>query len=149
MYARVTDHPTLLRDMRNKHIVQTDTSVIRKHEMRLKLIEEKEQLKKEIATIKDDVQEIKDILKALITRPGTAGSGGGVGGYPLPAPVFPQMPTDMPPPPPPIWQWVPPCGYAGDPVVGVLLASLGVHTTGGAVGTGSMNGSPMLTFNGK
>lgn len=83
MHAKIEDHPTLYRDMDNQHIIQTDISVVHKHEARMKGIEEKKALKAEINTIKSDVQEIKKLLQALVTGQFGAGGGGASAHIPL------------------------------------------------------------------
>jgi hypothetical protein len=66
MHAKIVDHPTKYRDMESQHIVESDPSIVRKHEMRLKAVEEKMAMKKEIETIKSDMSEIKRLLKSLV-----------------------------------------------------------------------------------
>lgn len=76
MHAKIVDHPTLYRDMNSQHIVQTDTSLVRKHQARTAAIEEAKKLKDEVAAIKSDIDEIKKMLERI------ASSGSGVAGYP-------------------------------------------------------------------
>jgi hypothetical protein len=66
MYAKVQDHPSLLRDMSNQHIVQTDESIIRKHEMRLKIVEANKARDAELVSLRQDVAELKRLIKGLI-----------------------------------------------------------------------------------
>jgi len=66
MHAQIIDHPTLYRDMESQHIVQTDMALVRKHEARmLQQRKEREQMA-EIAAMKADITEIKELLHKLL-----------------------------------------------------------------------------------
>lgn len=65
-YAKIEDNPTLFRDMSNQHIVQTDLSVVRKHEARILHLSKERKQEQEIASIKADINEIKELLKLLL-----------------------------------------------------------------------------------
>jgi hypothetical protein len=66
-FAKIADHKFLIRDMYSKAILTTDTSVIRKHDKRMLDLQEKEARTEEINTLKQDMKEIKDLLRYLIT----------------------------------------------------------------------------------
>lgn len=74
MYAKIQDHPNLVRDMTTQHILQTDTSLIRKHEAREKATNAARARDVELQQMKQDIGEIKEMLKRLTSPPpGSAG----------------------------------------------------------------------------
>lgn len=66
MHARIQDHPTLLRDMSTQHIIQTDLSVVRKHEARALQLRKEQEQQAQINSLKSDMAEIKQLLKQLL-----------------------------------------------------------------------------------
>jgi uncharacterized protein (UPF0262 family) len=65
-FAKVIDHKFLVRDMYSKAILNTDTSVIKKHEMRMRDLQKEEARTLEINCLKQDMIEIKAMLKSLL-----------------------------------------------------------------------------------
>ena len=70
MYARIKDHPALVRDMHTQHILQTDASLVRKHEARERAMKASRARDAELAEMKKDVAEIKEMLKRLLNANG-------------------------------------------------------------------------------
>jgi len=67
-YARIEEHPTLIRDMTTQAVLQTDYSIVRKHEERMSRLQKEENREKEINTIKSEITEIKAMLKQLLSN---------------------------------------------------------------------------------
>jgi hypothetical protein len=65
-YIKVVDHPNLVRDTYSKAILNTDSSVVRKHEQRMKDLQKEQARDIEINNIKNDIVEIKSMLKSLL-----------------------------------------------------------------------------------
>jgi hypothetical protein len=64
-YAKIVDHKHLVRDLHSKAILNTDPTVLRKHEKRIIDLQKEEERKNEINIIKSDIAEIKNLLKSL------------------------------------------------------------------------------------
>ena len=67
-YARVEEHPTLIRDMHSKAVLQTDPAIVRKHEKHMYDLQKEETRQEEINSLKTNVREIKDMLKVLFEK---------------------------------------------------------------------------------
>ena len=65
-YAKIENHPNLIRDMNTQAILNTDRSIIRKHEERIQKLQKEEVRDKEINTLKNDITEIKTMLAQLL-----------------------------------------------------------------------------------
>ena len=67
-YARITDKQNMVRDMYSKAVLNTDASVVKKHEQRLKLLEKEQAREAEINKLKSELSEIKTLLKQLLNK---------------------------------------------------------------------------------
>lgn len=72
-YAKIVDadgtiQPNLVRDMFSKAILNTDTSVVRKHQKRLIDLQKEENRTREIDNLKSELDEIKGLLRDLIKQ---------------------------------------------------------------------------------
>lgn len=65
-FAKIADHSNLIRDLYSKAVLNTDNSVIKKHEKRIKDLQKEEARVKEINNIKADIAEIKNLLKTYL-----------------------------------------------------------------------------------
>lgn len=68
MKLKVKENERLVRDSNNFAILNTDRSVIKSHEQRMEILQKKKLQEEEINNIKNDVSEIKDMLKQLMTQ---------------------------------------------------------------------------------
>jgi len=66
MHARIVDHPTLLRDMGSQHIIQTDMSLVRKHEARVLQLRKEQEQQAKIDSLQAEMTEIKQLLLQLL-----------------------------------------------------------------------------------
>jgi hypothetical protein len=66
MHAKIVDYPSLLRDMDTQHIIQTDTSIVRKHEARVLQLRKEQEQQTQLDNLKTDMAEIKQLLKQLL-----------------------------------------------------------------------------------
>lgn len=64
-FATVKDSP-YVRDMSNQAILNTDRTVIRKHEKMIADLQKEENREKELIELKRDMNEIKSLLKQLV-----------------------------------------------------------------------------------
>jgi hypothetical protein len=64
-YARVQD-TTFIRDLNTTAILQTDPLLLRRHETRMRELEKDKVREDTINSLKQDVQELKDLLKQLL-----------------------------------------------------------------------------------
>ena len=65
MRIRVEGHPNLYRDERTGAIINTDTQA---YENYVNALSQKENEKKEIMEMKNEIQEIKSLLKQLVNK---------------------------------------------------------------------------------
>lgn len=69
-YSKINDHPNLYRINNSKCIVNSDKSgyaeYMQKREVQLEEKQKIHQLEEDFATIKDDIDEIKDLLRRLL-----------------------------------------------------------------------------------
>lgn len=68
MFIKVKDHPDLVRDENNKAILNVDNRALNKYkEERAKILKMK-QIEKENLSLKNDVEELKLMVKTLMER---------------------------------------------------------------------------------
>lgn len=66
MKPRVRDHEKFVRDPKNLAILNTDEMAIKKHELKMEQLRKQKQRDEEINVIKNDLQELKTMLRELI-----------------------------------------------------------------------------------
>lgn len=64
-FAR-TDQPTLIRDLRNQAVLQTDQKVLDRHKKVMFDKVKQDKIEKEMMELKSEISEIKQLLKELI-----------------------------------------------------------------------------------
>lgn len=67
-FAKIVDHPVLVRDMYSKAVLNTDKSLIKKHEHRIAVLQKEQARDIEINNIKGDISEIKTLLQVLLAQ---------------------------------------------------------------------------------
>ena len=67
-YAKITDKKNLVRDIYSKAILNTDLSVVKKHEQRILSLQKEEVRQQEINTLKAEMLEIKALLQQLVNK---------------------------------------------------------------------------------
>jgi hypothetical protein len=65
-FAKIADHKFLVRDLNSKAVLNTDVSLIKKHEKYIHNMKKEENRNKEINNIKEEMKEIKQMLKILL-----------------------------------------------------------------------------------
>jgi hypothetical protein len=68
MKLKVKENERLVRDSNNFAILNTDYSAIRSHELKMNDLQKKKLQEEEINNIKNDISEIKDMLKQFMTQ---------------------------------------------------------------------------------
>lgn len=68
MYAKVKENEYLVRDMSNNSILNTDRTALKKHEAVMRQKENDKKFNIELQSIKNDISELKEMMKALINR---------------------------------------------------------------------------------
>ncbi len=68
MKVKVKDNEALVRDTSNMAILCKNVDALKHHERKILELKEKEQQKKEINTLKQDVSDIKEMLQQIIQR---------------------------------------------------------------------------------
>jgi short-subunit dehydrogenase len=68
MYYRINDHEHLRKDGANQAILNTDLSAVARHEERITKVNKELRREADIRQLQSDVQEIKDLLRALINK---------------------------------------------------------------------------------
>jgi len=72
MLVRIKDEPTLVRDTTNRALLNTDREGLERYKaqrlLAKKRLEEQEQMKDKVNKLEQDVSEIKDLLRQLVTR---------------------------------------------------------------------------------
>jgi len=66
MYAKVKDRKDLVRDMSTKAILAVDHTLISRHEQYMAQKKKEQNIQNQINNLRDDVSEIKELLKILI-----------------------------------------------------------------------------------
>ena len=61
-YLKVKGHDNLVKDVRTGAILNTDLSVVRQHEERMKQVEKEKAREQEINNIKSDINELKSSI---------------------------------------------------------------------------------------
>jgi hypothetical protein len=67
-FAKIVDHKHLFRDMYSKAILNTDISVVKKHEKRMRDLQKEDARDKEFQLLKNEMIEIKKMLSMLTTK---------------------------------------------------------------------------------
>jgi hypothetical protein len=67
-FAKIVDHEHLIRDMSTQAVLNTDTSIVRKHEKRIIELQKEQAREVEINNIKSDLEEIKNLLFTLLKK---------------------------------------------------------------------------------
>lgn len=67
-FAKIKDNEDIVRDMETQAILRNDLSIVRKHEARVIEMMKEDNRALEIASIKQDITEMKDILKELVAQ---------------------------------------------------------------------------------
>lgn len=67
-FYKVTDHPNLIKDSNSKAVLNVDQSAIARHEQRLAKVQKEQKVTEEINTLKNDMAEIKALLKELLGK---------------------------------------------------------------------------------
>ncbi len=72
MLVRIKDNPTLIRDVTNRALLNTDVEGLEKYKaqrlLAKKRIEEQEEMKNKVEKLEQDISEIKNLLQQLVTR---------------------------------------------------------------------------------
>ena len=72
MLVRIKDNPTLVRDITNRALLNTDVEGLEKYKaqrlLAKKRIEEQEEMKNKVEKLEQDISEIKNLLQQLVTR---------------------------------------------------------------------------------
>jgi hypothetical protein len=72
MLVRIKDNPTLVRDVTNRALLNTDVEGLEKYKaqrlLAKKRIEEQEEMKNKVEKLEQDISEIKNLLQQLVTR---------------------------------------------------------------------------------
>jgi predicted secreted Zn-dependent protease len=64
-FAHIVDHPGLVRDLNSQAVINTDKVAIRRHEKRMKELESEKAREEALKSLRQDVDEIKDMIKCL------------------------------------------------------------------------------------
>lgn len=67
-YLKVKDEEHLIRDADSKAILNTDLSAVKRHDLRLLQVEREKRRENEINSIKQDITELKDMIRTLLSR---------------------------------------------------------------------------------
>lgn len=65
-YAKVKDKQNFIRDMQTKAILNTDISVVRRHEQEVARKEREDAQQYQINTLQREISELKELIKKLI-----------------------------------------------------------------------------------
>lgn len=65
-YAKVKNNQNFIRDMGSKAILNTDLSVVRRHEQEVAKKEREEAQQQQINTLQNEISELKELIKKLI-----------------------------------------------------------------------------------
>jgi cob(I)alamin adenosyltransferase len=63
--AKILNHPNLVRDMNTQAVLTTDRMLVRRHEKRVADLQKEEVREQDIAQLKNDISEIKVLLRQL------------------------------------------------------------------------------------
>jgi len=66
MKLRVKDNEKFVRDTKNLAILNTDPDSLKKHELKMEQLRKQKQRDEEINSIKNDISELKSMLRELI-----------------------------------------------------------------------------------
>lgn len=67
-YLKVENEKSLVRDSTNRAILNTDLSVVKKHELRMRGMDKERAREEEINNLKKDIAEIRELLLTLIEK---------------------------------------------------------------------------------
>ncbi len=67
-FAKVIDHKYLIRDLYSKAILNTDISIVKKHEKRIMDLQKEESREKEINTLKSEVLDLRNLILNYINK---------------------------------------------------------------------------------
>ncbi len=67
-YLKVENEKNLVRDATTKAVLNTDLSVVKKHELKMKEMNRERARNEEINTLKKDIAEIRELLVQLINK---------------------------------------------------------------------------------
>lgn len=59
---------TLTRDIKNRALLETDRSKLDEYRIKSKMLNANKNMQEEINTLKNDMQEIKELLKGLVNK---------------------------------------------------------------------------------
>lgn len=65
-FAKVKENQNFIRDMKTKAILNTDISVVRRHEQEVAKKEREEAQQQQINTLQREISELKELIKKLI-----------------------------------------------------------------------------------
>lgn len=68
MYAKVKEHKEYVRDLNTNAILNVDSSALEKHKKIMHEINKDKKIQEQINTLNQDIQEIKEMLRALSNR---------------------------------------------------------------------------------
>lgn len=68
MYVKVKDNEKLIRDTNTNSILNTDVTALRKHDMIMRQKENAKKIGEELMNMKNDISELKEMMKLLINR---------------------------------------------------------------------------------
>jgi septal ring factor EnvC (AmiA/AmiB activator) len=67
-YYKVQDNPGLVRDSNNNSILNIDQNAIKRHQYVMSQKERQQKVESEINTIKQDISELKDMIRAALIK---------------------------------------------------------------------------------
>jgi predicted short-subunit dehydrogenase-like oxidoreductase (DUF2520 family) len=65
-YAKVKENHNFVRDMQSKAILNTDISVVKRHEQEIAKMEKERAQQLQINTLEREISELKELIKKLI-----------------------------------------------------------------------------------
>jgi hypothetical protein len=72
MLVRIKDNPTLVRDVTNRALLNTDVEGLNNYKtqrlLAKKRLQEQEEMKNKVEKLEQDISEIKNLLQQLVTR---------------------------------------------------------------------------------
>jgi hypothetical protein len=64
-FAKIVDHPNLVRDLRTQAVLNTDSVAVRRHEKRIADLQKEQARDQEISCLRQELCEIKSLLSQL------------------------------------------------------------------------------------
>lgn len=72
MLVKIKDNPTLIRDVTNRALLNTDVEGLENYKtqrlLAKKRLQEQEEMKNKVEKLEQDISEIKNLLQQLVTR---------------------------------------------------------------------------------